>query len=181
MNDHSSLLVQIAYSTCNMPCVEWLKLLVVYTTQKTHGLSCTEVYSKDCNVEITHFLTQQKHMHVWKSLSSDKLPVRHRKCFWETFQERLNELLLMLNVGDRSSNVISLDDDKKNGDFSNKDRMRCYEGLKFGIHPNLRKGMIGHAAASPFTNLTCDVSWAKIGHTSTHCHIEITNMLFEKR
>ena len=119
-------------------------------------------------------------MSIWKSLSSDKLPARCRKCFWETFQERLNELLLMLNVGDRSSNVISLDDDKKNGDFSNKDHIRCYEGLKFGIHPNLRKGIIGHTAASSFTHLTYDKLWAKIGQTSTHCYIEIINMLFEK-
>ena len=87
----------------------------------------------------------------------------------------------MLNVGDRSSNVISLDDDKKHGDFSNKDHMRCYEGLKCVVHPNLRKGMIGHVAASPFAHLTCATSWGKIGQTSTDCCIEITNILFGKK
>ena len=58
------------------------------------------------------------------------------------YQERLNELLLIINIGDRSSNVISLDDDKKYGDFTDKDYERCQEGLKILIHPNLRKGIV---------------------------------------
>ena len=135
-----------------------VEVLVAHVTQKSHGLSHTEVCSNDHEVETTHFLAQQKRMPVWSSLPDGALPVRHRKRFWETFQERSNDLLLVFNASDRSSNVISLDDDKKYGDFSNKDHARCYEGLKFVVHPNLRKGMIGHAAASPFKHLSCAMS-----------------------
>ena len=112
-----------------------------------------------------------------KSLSNDKKPIRYRKYFWEYYQERLNELLLIINVGDRKSCVMSLTDDKKHADFTGKDHVRCHEGLKCVIHPNLRKGIIGHTAMSPFTNLAYAISWEKAGQTTTDCYINIIIMM----
>ena len=58
---------------------------------------------------------------------------------------------------------MSLDDDKKCADLSDKDHVRCHEGLKLVMHPNFRKGIIGHAAVSPFTICTCAIRWEKTG------------------
>ena len=65
--------------------------------------------------------------------------MRYQKYFWEVFQDRLNVELHALNVGNRYSNVMSLDDDKKYARFSNFNHTRNYEGLKVVTHPNLRK------------------------------------------
>ena len=56
-------------------------------------------------------------------------------------------------MGDRISNVISLEDDKKHADFLNKDHAKNCKVLKCTTHPNLRKGTIGHAAVLPFAPL----------------------------
>ena len=58
-----------------------------------------------------------------------------------------------MSSGERSHNVISLEDDKKHVTFSNEDPVRCYEGLKLAVHANMRKGVIGHAVASPFAHV----------------------------
>lgn len=71
-------------------------------------------------------------------------------------QERLNESLRLINAGRRKSNVISLDDDKRHADFTNKECKRRHEGLKLLRHPNLRRGAVGHAAVSPFAALAHD-------------------------
>ena len=70
----------------------------------------------------------------------------------------LNVLFFMTSGGDRSSSIISLDDDRKDATFLNKDHVRCCEGLKLVACPHLRKGMIGHTVVSPFEHLTRDMS-----------------------
>ena len=89
--------------------------------------------------------------------------MRHRQYFWEKFQARLNELLLIPNAGQRGSSVILLDDEKKHADFLDKDHARYHEGLKLVTHPSLRKGAIGHAAVPPITTLARAMSWEKSG------------------
>ena len=108
---------------------------------------------------------------------NDVLPIRHKKYFWEKFQDRLNEELGILSVGDRKINVISLDEDKKYATFENLEHIRYYEGLKLITHPNHRKGIIGHTAVSPLTYLTHAISWEKMGLTSTDCYKNIIQLM----
>ena len=86
-----------------------------------------------------------------------------------------------INVGDRKSHVMSLDDDKKHASFSNTDNIRSYEGLKLVMHPSLRKGTTGFTAVSPCTHLVRGIAWEKLGVASTDCHKKHnTNSLWNK-
>ena len=110
-------------------------------------------------------------------MSENAFPIRHKKHFSEKYQDRLNELLLAINVGDRNSNVMSLDDDKKHADFTKKDHVRDYEGLTLVAHPNLRKVIIGQTEASSFTRFTFVMLREKIGETSTDSYEQTMQMM----
>ena len=92
----------------------------------------------------------------------------------------MNEALLALSAGDKSSNIVSLVDEKKHPYFLSKDHARCYEGLKLAVYPSLRKGAIGHAAVPPLSHLARAMPWGKIGQTSVDYCTEMTSMLFGK-
>ena len=109
-------------------------------------------------------------MEIWVCSSNDIKPIRHRNFFWEHYQERLNETLLVVNAGGREPCAAPLGDDKKHGDFTDEDHVRCHEALKFVAHPNLRKDTIGSVAVSPLTSLARAPRWEKAGQTSTDCY-----------
>ena len=82
MGEHSSL-AQVARVTRKTSHLEWLKFLLVCNSQKTRGSSCTEFCSDEHKVENENVLKQTKYLEIWKSLSNDIEPIRHRKHFWE--------------------------------------------------------------------------------------------------
>ena len=76
---------------------------------------------------------------MWSSFTSDARPIRYVKQVWEQFQDILNNKLREINVGDRETNVISADNDKKYAGTSDKNYKKNREGIKVFVHPNKRK------------------------------------------
>ena len=173
-----SLLMQLMMDVSNTTYSDILKIFLACSTTKTFGLSATELSSNEYGVNTSDLPTSNEYCLIWDSLSSNVMPLRYVKPFWERFQDNLNDNSRVIIVGDRSSNVLSLDDDKKYGSISDKNYTKSREGIKVHVHPNKRKGIVGHTAASPFTHLTYAVLWEKNGETQTECYIQIIKSLF---
>ena len=143
---------------------------------KDFELSATELHSNKHSINMPDLLNCNEHCHIWNSMSSNVQPARHVKPFWESFQDALNHNSRAINVGDRISNALSIDDDKKHASASDNNYAKNREGLKAFMHPNKRMGIVGHTAASPFAHLACAALWEKTDETQTECCMQIINL-----
>ena len=164
--------------TSDTSCSCAIKFLLARCTAKAFRLSATESCSNECGMSTPDSPTFKEHCRVWSFLASDVRPTRHVKPVWEQFQDNLSNKLRDANVGDRSTNVASAHDDEKHAGASDEHCTKNREGLKVFVHPNKRKGIVGHAAASPFAHLTRATLWEKNGETQTERHAQIIKSLF---